>query len=307
MDNGEHFYKDLMDNLYDGVYFVDSERRILYWNQGAKRISGYSGDEIVGMRCPDGLLCHVDDSGENLCHSGCPLLATLHDGQERENDVYLHHKHGHRVPVQVRTSAVRGTDGGIVGAVEVFSDNSWKQSMQQRIQDLQQMALLDHLTQLGNRRFVEMQLLSRIDEFNRYGWLSGVLLFDIDHFKHVNDTYGHDSGDRALQIVAQTLSTNARPFDAVGRWGGEEFVAVLANVTEEQLKSIAERFRILVAASSVSIGGDEIRITVSVGGTLIASSDTVDTIFKRIDRMLYQSKQNGRNRVTLETDVIKHP
>ena len=93
----------LLDSLFDGVYFVDLDRRITYWNAGAERISGYLRSEVVGSCCADNLLRHIDTEGHKLCQDGCPLAATMRDGKTRESSVYLHHKFGHRVPVLVRT------------------------------------------------------------------------------------------------------------------------------------------------------------------------------------------------------------
>jgi len=96
------FYQDLLDQISDGVYFVTLDRRITYWNGGAERITGYGAHEVLGHRCSEGILRHVDDTGQQLCLHGCPLAAVMKDGRPREAHLYLHHKDGHRVPVTVR-------------------------------------------------------------------------------------------------------------------------------------------------------------------------------------------------------------
>ena len=96
----------LLDSLFDGVYFVDKERRIQYWSQGAKHLTGYSASEAVGRYCFDNFLVHVDECGCALCLTGCPLASTIADGDRREADVYLRHKLGHRVPVTVRVAPI---------------------------------------------------------------------------------------------------------------------------------------------------------------------------------------------------------
>ena len=118
------FHKALVDNLVDGVYFVDPGREIKYWNPGAERITGYGPGDVVGHRCLDNILDHVDSQGYSLWRTECPLAATMRDGQPREVSVWLRHADGHRKPVLVRTAPVRSVDGTIVGAVEVFSDDS---------------------------------------------------------------------------------------------------------------------------------------------------------------------------------------
>jgi diguanylate cyclase (GGDEF)-like protein/PAS domain S-box-containing protein len=294
----QDFYRDLLDSISDGVYFVDLDGKITYWNRGAEKITGYPAGEVLGCRCSDGLLMHVDDRGSQLCQVGCPLAATALDGQEREAEVFLHHRDGHRVPVLVRASPMRAAGGDIVGAVEVFSERPAGWELAFRADELRRMALLDHLTEVANRRYLEMLIRSRLEELDRYGWPVGVLFVDVDHFKDVNDAFGHTVGDQALRMVAKTLSTGARSFDIVGRWGGEEFLVLLINVAKEDLEIIAERLRALVATSILSVPSQRLTLTVSVGATLATREDTVETVVARADELMYRSKKAGRNRVT---------
>jgi len=299
MTGAKTFFRDLLDNLYDGVYFVDRDRKITYWNKGAERITGYSTEEVVGRCCSENILMHVDDAGRQLCLGGCPLAKTIEDEQEREAEIYLHHKMGHRVPVRVRVTPLRDDAGKLIGGVEVFSDNSSNINAYQRIEALERVAFLDPLTGVGNRRYTEMILEGRLNEFHRYGWSFAVLYLDIDHFKQVNDTYGHDVGDQALKVVARTLLNNLRSFDFIGRWGGEEFFGIMVNVDESQLAQIANKFRFLVEHSTIPVGPKMIHVTISIGATLARREDTLEKLVKRADDLLYQSKTKGRNRVTV--------
>ena len=110
----EDLYRDLVENMHDGIYFVDRERRITYWNKGAERITGYSAAEVVGKSCADNILVHVDALGRQLCKGSCPLVASMADGAPHEAEVYLHHKQGHRLPVWVRTSPLPAADGTVL-------------------------------------------------------------------------------------------------------------------------------------------------------------------------------------------------
>ena len=115
------FHKTIVDNLADGVYFVDPDRQITYWNHGAERITGYASGAVVGHRCFENILDHVDGEGNSLCHSVCPLAATIRDGQPREVSVWLRHAEGYRKPVRVQDLAASATGmAAIVGAVEVL-------------------------------------------------------------------------------------------------------------------------------------------------------------------------------------------
>ena len=118
------FYKEILDHMSDGVYFVDQERRILYWNDGARRLTGYSADELLGHRCQDDILCHIDGEGKRLCQEGCPLTASIEDGGMHQASVFLRHKQGRRVPVNVRVQPMKDAQGAVIGAIEIFSDDT---------------------------------------------------------------------------------------------------------------------------------------------------------------------------------------
>ena len=291
------FYKELMDNLYDGVYFVDKNRTITYWNRGAERLTGYTKAQAEGRSCFDDFLAHVDDTGKRLCEDGCPLANVLVDGQPSEEDLYLHHTNGHRVPVSVRVSPIHDEKGEIIGAVEIFSDNSAHVDNQRRIDELEQLALLDSLTRIGNRRYLEMTLESKLAETARYNTPTAIFFMDIDDFKDVNDTWGHDVGDEVLKVVARTLLAVMRPMDILGRWGGEEFIAAATNVNRGTARTIAERFRKLIEESSVPVGDERINFTISIGATIARPSDDLATIVKRADQKMYEAKKAGKNRV----------
>ncbi len=135
---------------------------------------------------------------------------------------------------------------------------------------------------------------------NRFGWGFGVLRMDSDHFKNVNDIWGHPAGDAVLRVAARTLAHNARSFDLVGRWGGEDFLAVVSGVDESKLHTVASRFRALVEQSNLDYEADRISVTVSVGGAIAQAADTEESLLERAGQHLYQSKAPGQNRVTLE-------
>lgn len=300
MDYDSGFYKMLLDNLYDGVYFVDIERRITYWNRGAERLTGYSGEEVLGRFCREDILEHVDEQRNRLCDSSlCPAAKTLRDGMPREEEAYLHHKEGYRLPVAIRVAPIKNREGGVVGAVEVFGDNTPRVVSRQTIEELQRIALLDPLTEVGNRRYAEMNLKFRLGELERYGWHFGVLFADIDLFKQVNDRFGHQVGDDALRMTAKTMSNSLRSFDVVSRWGGEEFLAIIVNVDRERLASVGEKLRAMVEQSSIRHNGYTIRVTVSIGGTLGRVGDDAESLVRRADALMYESKRKGRNHVTV--------
>lgn len=296
MNGGQ--YELLLDNLFDGVYFVDRDRKITFWSPSAERITGYESPEVLGRSCADDVLVHVDGDGCCLCETDCPLREVISEGRQCEREVFLKHRDGHRVPVKVRTLPLKEQDGGITGAAVIFRENPSSAATRRLIEELRKLALLDAVTGLPNRRYVERTLRARLAEMRRYGQAFGALFIDIDDFKRVNDTLGHETGDEVLRMVARTLAHSMRSFDVVGRWGGEEFVAVIVNVTAEELVSVAEKLRALVEQSELPEGA--VRVTVSLGAALAGPQDTEETLLERIDGLMYRSKAQGKNRVTAE-------
>lgn len=296
MKDIDNFYKTLLDNLHDAVYFTDRDRCIRYWNHAAEKITGFESAEVLGRCCADNILSHVDSHGSVLCVSYCPLGQAMEYKKPVEKEIYLQHKSGHRVPVLVRAAPILDEKGEAVGAVEVFSDNSSKLQMLDRLEELQRIAFVDPVTGVGTRRFGEDMLRSRLDESRRYGWAFGIMCVDVDRLKEINDRYGHTVGDAALALVARTLVANLRSFDFVVRWGGDEFLVIVANLRPENLLTVAEKLRSLVGASTLPTAAD-VELSISIGVTSSRDSDTFGSLLERADRLLYEGKARGGNRV----------
>jgi diguanylate cyclase (GGDEF)-like protein/PAS domain S-box-containing protein len=293
------FYEKLIDNLYDGIYFVDTNRVITYWNKASERITGFTRQQVLGSSCQDNILNHCTEAGLELCKDGCPLTATLEDGHPREADVYLHHADGHRVPVRVRSSPIQDDKGCIIGAVETFSDNAEVSSARHKIRRLEESVTTDPLTRVGSRLAVELRLKSLLIEYQTTRNPFGVLFLDLDHFKNINDNHGHEMGDRVLHVIANTLRINLRQTDSIGRWGGEEFLVLVDINNLGILGNIAEKLRGLVERSQIQMGQSYMGVTASIGATLVQTDDTPETLVARADQLMYSSKTSGRNCITL--------
>jgi diguanylate cyclase (GGDEF)-like protein/PAS domain S-box-containing protein len=295
------FHWDILDRLEDGVYLLDKHRRIRYWSDGCARITGYAAQEVLGHCCGDNILNHVNERGECMCRDACPISVVLATGEPQAAEVFLHHKAGHRVPVRVYGAPIRDRSGEVIGAFETFSETTALLGPLERVRQLERVAFLDPLTGIANRRYMEYEIDRRIHELRRDNWPFGVVMADVDHFKVFNDNYGHETGDRVLQMITQTLKRHCRPYDLVGRWGGEEFLTVVSLREPRELSSFAERASALVAASTLDVEGEALQVTISSGGVLARHNDDVQSLVRRADELLYQSKARGRNRVTVQT------
>jgi diguanylate cyclase (GGDEF)-like protein len=166
-----------------------------------------------------------------------------------------------------------------------------------RSETLEQAALTDSLTGMQNRRYFDDALREYLEEFQRIGKPVGLMILDLDHFKEVNDTHGHDVGDEVLRAVASCLKDMTRYHDVVARLGGEEFAVVAPNMDNDLLMKLAERIRKAIAAMAVVSGNVRLKVTTSVGLAVWDGKESADQFYRRADSMLYQAKRLGRNRV----------
>ena len=185
----------------------------------------------------------------------------------------------------------------LMARVSAALRTKWLQDeLRARNAELDRVSRIDMLTNIYNRRHLDEHLRAVISAARRHDRTVGVLIVDIDHFKNVNDEHGHLAGDAVLREVAARLQQAMRTEDALGRWGGEEFLAVLTDTPPEGVRVMAERLRQVVAAAPFTLDdGSQIRVTVSVGHT--NGTEDAEVLVHRADDALYVAKAEGRNRV----------
>jgi two-component system cell cycle response regulator len=166
--------------------------------------------------------------------------------------------------------------------------------------ELRYRATHDTLTGVWSRGAVLELLVNELQRASRTGAPTGVLMIDLDHFKHINDAHGHLAGDAVLTEVAHRISRSVRSYDFVGRYGGEEFITVLSNCSEEQLRRVAERIRFDIESSPAIRSPENVSVTASLGGCITWNSATSDLeLLSTADAALYKAKRSGRNRAVI--------
>lgn len=295
------FYSATVENQADGVAFVDEKGKIVFWNPGMETLTGYRLEEAVSAAENMAFLqiepIERTDKEIDSVFMGA-FLSYLKPGEALTR---LKSKKGESLLTACRTIPVRNSEGINVGSTLIFRDVRFLYDLHAQLLEWEKRASFDFLTELPNRSYIEMNLRSRLYEYRRNGWPFGILLMDIDFFKKFNDEHGHDAGDAVLKKVASTLARHSRPYDVIGRWGGEEFLGVATNVDKLGLYSWAERLRYLVQKNGLQWGETVLRVTISVGASVVQSYDDLETLMKRVDHNLYLSKQNGRNRTTVDS------
>jgi len=300
----DRFLPDLIDAIPEGIYVTDAQREIVYWSEGAERITGYAAADVIGSHCYDDILVHEDVYGHKLCTASCPLQECIADGRPRDvNEVFLKREDGERLAVYVK--ARRFTIEGVTYGVEVFGELEAVagREVTRLIQRLSDTAVTDPLTGLFNRRYIDVVLEQNLELYRRIGQRFGVTHLDIDDFKSINDAFGHATGDEALRFVATTLSDGTRKMDLLGRYGGDEFIVVSAIGDHDDLRRVGERAVHVVRGSTFVTPTEEaLSMTISVGGTLVRPDDGgAAALLERADQALYDAKHAGGDRFVLRS------
>ena len=274
-----------------GIYLIDRSGGIRSWNRGAENITGYSRDDVVGESFQ---ALFVDED----VRAGVPrrTLEFARANRHARDEQRRGRAGGAHFTAQTALDALRADSGELLGFVEVFQDIT---EAKQREERLYQRATRDPLTGVANRgHFSEMGTLE-IERARRFAEPLSLLLMDIDHFKRVNDTHGHETGDRVIQRLAATCASHLRRIDLVARLGGEEFAVLLPRANKEPATEMAQRLRRLIAEQRVAIdGGREIAFTVSIGlASLRPTTRDLAELLRNADAALYKAKREGRNRV----------
>jgi len=210
-------------------------------------------------------------------------------------------KGGRLFPAHLRATAVLGNDEQVIGSLLIYTDISDRKALENKLRQLSQQ---DGLTGVGNRRVFDKRLAEEWHRARRNSAPVSLLLLDIDQFKELNDTYGHQAGDEVLKVVASTAQeTLKRPEDLLARYGGEEFAAILPSTGQDGAYRLAEDMRARIEALSIVIpdGPKDVRTTISLGvATLIPGPDhEAQDLVSIADHALYQAKRTGRNRTCL--------
>jgi diguanylate cyclase (GGDEF)-like protein/PAS domain S-box-containing protein len=292
--------KDILNNLLNGVCVVDRARRIQYWNESALSITGYTAEDVVGKTCAKDVVAHTMGS-ESHCDALCPMLAG-ESSPVLTVDMRLRHRNGYTLPGKIRCVPLRDEADRVIGALEIFERTYVERDILNRLEDMGQKAYIDLLTGIPNRRYAEEALGDYLDIYEKRGRNLSVLLADVDFFKKVNDTWGHDTGDTVLRATAEALRASVRSVDLVSRWGGEEFLIILRDVNSRTLFERAEALRAQIDGRRMECGKNEVAVTMSFGGAAAKKGDSIESLVGRADACLYKSKRNGRNCVTVESD-----
>ncbi|QJB56217.1 PAS domain S-box protein [Pseudodesulfovibrio sp. zrk46] len=294
LKENERKLRALAESAYDAIITVDDQGLITFWNDSAEMMFGYTEEEALGQNVNTLILTPEDREGSE---ASMDTFARTGDGPAMDAIVETQgmRKDGSSFPMERSTSSFRL--GGRWYAVATIRDITERKRTEAKLREL---ATTDSLTGLFNRRrFMELSE-REFSRSSRYGRSLAMLMLDIDHFKNVNDTYGHDVGDQVLRSLSEIAIMALRKADILGRLGGEEFGVLLPETDLPAAQEVAERLRVSIERNVINTSAGPLNITVSIG-VGIFNDATVNTqeLLKRADIALYEAKQSGRNRVVV--------
>lgn len=298
LEIGKCLQDKILQTAATAIYIVNSYGEIVNVNDEFYSITGFQKEEILGRH-------------NLMLKSKCMEKCTMYDDSRTEpilkHQCTITNKDGKLLSILKNINILRDDAGRFTGAIISFIDISKiveaKEEAEKARERAEYLASVDYLTGLLNRRVFMERLDQEMERCKREGTSLGIILADIDHFKKVNDTYGHQAGDVVLQVFASRLSGFSRTYDIVGRYGGEEFITCFVGTNCEQAERIAERMRVAVEEQCIPLPGVPVCINITssfgVACTEPGIETNVDTLIARADEALYRAKAEGRNRVCL--------
>jgi diguanylate cyclase (GGDEF)-like protein/PAS domain S-box-containing protein len=281
------------------IVITDINGSIEYVNPKFTAVTGYTLDEVLGKTPPN-----TFGSSEMQPETRTEHWQTVRSGKEWHGEMLSRRKNGASYWEAVSISPITDSNGVITHFVAVNEDITARKEDEEKIQrlnaGLEQLAMTDYLTNLYNRRYFMQRGTEEFKRARRNKQPLSLLMLDIDHFKKVNDTYGHEAGDMALQQVAAVLKSSLREIDILGRMGGEEFAVLLPSTSLHEAAVLAERVQQTIANTPFEMPGASltITITISIGVAVITDEMSgIDNILRNADVSMYQAKRNGGNRV----------
>lgn len=304
------FEEKLIDAMHDGVVFVDAQARITLWSKGTERLTGVSGAAAEGRVFLPSLLAMCLQANHELADDACPIAKALVTRSQLRQRLLVMGRQGYHVAIDLHVIPVHSDQGVVQGATVLLHDAQPEACLEEKCEALHAEVTKDPMTKVANRAEFDRMLALFIAAHEQADQPCSLIMCDIDHFKNINDTFGHQAGDEAIITLANLLSSMCRAGDLVARYGGEEFAVLCADCSNADGSRRAEQIRRKLSEVQHACLGNK-RITASFGVTELQAGDSPETMLRRSDRALLMAKEQGRNQVVqlgngMEKEVKKN-
>ncbi|MFB6356628.1 MAG: diguanylate cyclase, partial [bacterium] len=286
-----------MEATREGITITDPNQEdnpIIYANKGFERITGHNREQVIGKNCR---MLQGPDTDENKVNA---LREAIENAESITLRIKNYRKDGEPFWNELSVNPVFDEDGNLTHFVGIQKDVTELKEMEEQ---LRYQAKFDELTGLLNRGEFIDQFEHEFERAHRYDHQGCLIMIDLDHFKEINDQYGHVAGDTVLSTIGNILNETKRSNDLGGRLGGEEFCLYLPETNLDEGKNVADRILSSIRSETFSEDGSEFQVTASLGLTGLNKNDsTVSDVLKRADDAMYESKQKGRDQLTIDSE-----
>ena len=274
-------FRTVLENLETGVYMIGRDWTVLFWNQGAEKITGYQRHEILGRSCRAKILVNCNERDCIDCGSACAFSSTIHDGKICETQGFLRHKSGHRVPVHLRVTPIRDQQRQIIGAAVTFDEQTLSPEPEQHQSTLAAHGCLDVATGAITHSFTVSHLRENLAFFGEHRLPFGILHVFVQELAHIRSTYGGEAADAVLHVVGQTVKHTIVSAGFLGRWGEDEFLVIMPNCGSAELEKAGEDISKIVNSSGVQWWGDSLSAAIRVTRAIVEPGDTIKSMLER--------------------------
>ena len=278
--------RGILESLQVGVCVVDLHKKVVFWSDGAERITGQFRHDMTGHSCDERLLPHHHPSGGYSADEVRPLEATLRNGKAVEADIFLVHKAGHKLLVHVRSVPVRNAHGSIIGVAASFEEQHQSASLDHHEDGLKGPACMDEVTGIANRAIMQSHLRETLRMFTELNVPFGVLCIRLEGLVQFRSSFSREAESLLLRAFAQTLEGALWRTGSVGRWGDDQFLVLLNGCSEDSLRSVRERIRRMLADEEIEWWGEKRSLPATIGNASAIVGDTVESLVERAMRSL---------------------
>jgi diguanylate cyclase (GGDEF)-like protein/PAS domain S-box-containing protein len=289
----------ILQSLPTGLYVVNREQKILFWSDGAERITGYLRQDVLGRSWHENLAPPENSRNPAPAHPSAVIDSALRDGRSGVAEVSAKHKDGHRIPLRIHTVPVRDSRSVVIAAAQSFNEPAAVSAWDQRQNKLAAVGCLDTITGALNRNFILFHLRESLATFAEHHVPFSIVCIQVDRLDHFRHQYGPGAVSAILRAVAQTLEASLRPTDFLGRLDDHQFLAILTECTEAEIEKVTERLAKMVTYAEIRWWGDEISVTASFAGASVAPKETAESILDRAQESLRRALASAGNHVTL--------
>jgi two-component system cell cycle response regulator len=287
--------RTIIEDLPTGLCVLDLQKRIVFWSNGAERITGHRRHEVIGHSCVGEPILQCDQPGCEFCREDCALARSMKTSHAVQGSGVMHHKAGHEVPVRVQAVPVRDDHGRIIGAAEVFEELQQAASPGRGQPNRLLPDCVDAVTGLASRATMQSHLQKALADLREQQVLFGVILLRVEGLGQFRSRLGPEAAISFLRVVARTAERAICATDFVGRWGDNEFLMILNGGCRETLPPFCERLRHTLAGQGIEWWGERRGLPVSIIQIAVEPEDTIEALLARLGGSAWRSAAAPEN------------